>query len=461
MKQLTNYFLIVLISQLFFSAQSMAQSKWVPVMMNDIVILVPYIAKNNPEPPVKPIQTVQDTYNPNETVSVNIQMALSGDEDWVGIFHKNDDSSWGNVLAWNWVTGNGVVSLTRDQDPLPAGEYEVRLFFHNKYGADAVVRAAYSFTVSGGGNNNYEYGSEGQYLDKVRTRETNKTIIYYPEGHVQNAPLVLVVGYMDTTMYNGDKHRLEGIMTHLASLGCYVIGHKHITGGSSWSNTIDTVKRREYFIDAVNEANNLGVDTSRLAVVGKSLGGMHAYALMKYFKSQEYGGEKSFILDLMGWYALDMNKGDLEELDIDALILHYGGKTGVQYNVENGEEEYSQDPRTLITISKILKENNNNVGFITLDTTNHSYEGGTYNDLKGKPKLLKPIDAMFRYEFFNSDGKYNDARDILFNSYDTTVQQSNDATINYIGQGTSRDKYGDLECSLRNGIDYCNDHGLE
>jgi len=332
------------------------------------------------------------------------------------------------------------------------------LFFDNSYSLEKSV----GFSVSDG--NDYVYGSEGAYLDKVKVDSSHeKYIVYYPEGHVQNAPLVLVVGYMDTTMYDGDKYRLEGIMKHLASLGCYVVGHKHISGGNSWANTIDTVKRREYFIDAVNEARNLGVDTGRFAVVGKSLGGMHAYALMKYFKGEGYGygGEKSFVLDLMGWYALDMNKNDLEALDIDSLILHYGGKTGVQYKVNTDEEKYSQDPRTLISISKILKENNNNVGFLTLDTTNHSYEGGTYNDLKDKPTLLKPIDAMFRYEFFNNDGKYNNARNILFDKYDTTVQQSYEATINYIGEGTSQQKYGDLRCSNRNGIDYCNDYKLQ
>jgi len=74
------------------------------------------------------MHTVKEVYRANETVSVKLSGTLSGDDDWVGVFHKDADNSWGNVIAWNWV-GQGNTVLNRNQKPMPAGEYEIRLFF--------------------------------------------------------------------------------------------------------------------------------------------------------------------------------------------------------------------------------------------------------------------------------------------------------------------------------------------
>jgi len=107
--------------------------KWAPVLVGDIITFVPYVAGNDLFAPLK---TVQDTYNEDAIVSVTINRPLSGDQDWVGIYKVGDNNDWANVIAWNWV-GQGTTALTRDKKPMPAGEYEIRLFFHNFYRDEA------------------------------------------------------------------------------------------------------------------------------------------------------------------------------------------------------------------------------------------------------------------------------------------------------------------------------------
>jgi len=160
------------------------------------------------------LNTLKDSYNTDETVGVRIEAELSGDQDWVGIFKVSDNNDWGNVIAWNWVE-NGITQLTSNPKPMPAGEYEVRLFFHNEYGVGATVRAGYGFSVE---DNAREFGTEGPYLDKVKSVKTSEdgkvnNAIYYVEG-VDNLPTVIFM--------SGWKSNLEsydGFLKYVASLG--------------------------------------------------------------------------------------------------------------------------------------------------------------------------------------------------------------------------------------------------
>ena len=85
------------------------------------------------------INTLKTTYTENETVSVNVNMELTGDQDWIGVYPKGSDNSWGNVIAWNWV-GEGNTVLNQNQKPMPVGEYEIRLFFHNSFDMEEKFR---------------------------------------------------------------------------------------------------------------------------------------------------------------------------------------------------------------------------------------------------------------------------------------------------------------------------------
>ncbi len=118
------------------------------------------------------IKTLKSVYKPDEIVSVYVDMNLSGDKDWVGIFPKGSTNGWGNVIKWNLVTSKGEVALSKvdyvAHPDMPVGEYEVRIFYHNESGADVVEKAKYAFWVS------------ENYLYPVDTKLTYKATQYLP-----------------------------------------------------------------------------------------------------------------------------------------------------------------------------------------------------------------------------------------------------------------------------------------
>jgi len=85
------------------------------------------------------VTTTVAQYTPDETVSITINGQLSGDQDWAGVYRVGDNNDWANVIAWNWVD-NGMIELNKIKKSMPAGEYEVRLFFHNSYQDEAKYR---------------------------------------------------------------------------------------------------------------------------------------------------------------------------------------------------------------------------------------------------------------------------------------------------------------------------------
>ena len=402
--------------------------------------------------------TTKTTYSPNETVSVTVNVPLSGDKDWVGIFPKNADNSWGNVIAWNWVPNKGTTTLSTkiDNKTMPAGEYEVRLFFHNSF----KVEKTYGFHVGGG--NAYQYGSEGAYLNQVKVDNTHdKYIVYYPEGHVKNAPVMLFFGYFLAT---GDKNksnlRSEGIMRYLASLGCYVIGNKK--KATAWTDATTWPS----YTGALEEASNAGADTSKLGIIGHSAGAMASYYWMDKYKKAQYGKTKSFIIDLHGYFAASMFKNDLSKLvDVDSLMIAYGGLNGnANQTTHAGNTDFSENPRVLLTLSHLLP-NTVKKGFIVLKTRDHMYSYGEweekningnnkYDAIKNKHDLLEPIDAMIKYEFFNDNGEYNSAENMLFGKYAQTIKDVDTATESFLHSGGNYE----YKCRPENRIDYCNDY---
>jgi len=116
MKQMIKLFLMLMLSTIVNASNS-----WIPIVMGDITTFSPSVS----------IDTVVNSYPVNATVSVNVNGTLSNKKDWIGIFKKGTQKKWGNQIAWNFVDGKSRVALTRNKLPMPAGAYEVALFFNN------------------------------------------------------------------------------------------------------------------------------------------------------------------------------------------------------------------------------------------------------------------------------------------------------------------------------------------
>ncbi len=81
------------------------------------------------------IESVKDTYDAGEDIVVDISNAAGNQEDWVGVYPVGASNDWENVVSWAWTGGivNGRVTL----EGVPAGNYEVRLFFNNSFNVEA------------------------------------------------------------------------------------------------------------------------------------------------------------------------------------------------------------------------------------------------------------------------------------------------------------------------------------
>ena len=378
---------------------------WVPIAVDSITIFVPFANENSLPVPIK---TIQNAYSVNDTVSITVNIPLSGDRDWVGIYKVGDSNDWANVIAWNWV-GQGNTVLNRDQKPMPAGEYEIRLFFHNEYGADATVRAVYGFSVE---DNVREFGTEGPYLDKVRSIKTSEdgkvnNAIYYVEGEV-NLPTVIFM--------SGWKSNLEsydGFLKYVASLGYCVIA-KQERGECFTPN----VYEQELSDRLTMVHNTYNADITKLGIIGHSSGGGTVHYLMDYFKSNNIAGNtKSVVMSIDGWFPFGTTEAFLNGFDTPTLLMQFGGFDGInREGIHPDWDDYAgepyhhgQDPRINLAIFKSLTHVNVEKEYIVLEANNnHSYNAGNYDTIIARQDLLAPID-----EFLNHTLGIGDAMNLI------------------------------------------------
>jgi hypothetical protein len=83
------------------------------------------------------LTTNKATYQPNELIYATFGNMLGNDRDWIGVYPAGASYEFENVIEWRKTGGlvNGTISL----DGLPAGAYDVRVFFNNSLTKKAEV----------------------------------------------------------------------------------------------------------------------------------------------------------------------------------------------------------------------------------------------------------------------------------------------------------------------------------
>jgi len=91
------------------------------------------------------IETSKQEYTVNEVINSSFKN-MSGDaHDWIGIYAQGSTNAWENVLQWSFT--KGLVNGSKQFQGLPAGNYEIRVFFKNSY----VLESKQSFSVKDAG----------------------------------------------------------------------------------------------------------------------------------------------------------------------------------------------------------------------------------------------------------------------------------------------------------------------
>jgi len=279
------------------------------------------------------------------------------------------------------------------------------------------------------------YPKLGNYTPKLysndKTRD-NKYIAYYPENGISaDMPVVMFIkgGGADTIIEN-----YSGIMQFMASKGYYVIG----VDANSYASAYIT-KKLEI---ALNEVKNThGLNVSKLAIMGHSLGGGQAFYAMKKFRDDGYGNDGSLALSIDGWFAFNMDEIDLNLLDTKVSFLQMNGVNGT-----------GTDPRIDLKIWNLATQADKS--FYTLPSTKHSYVAGNLASVLEKQDLLFSIGALTDDAFkgVNDGAKaipetnkatYNDIFDAL---------QAEDT---YHGGDCKGKQYNAIGVIENNDIDYC------
>ncbi|CAA6817510.1 MAG: No hits [uncultured Sulfurovum sp.] len=85
------------------------------------------------------VSTTQDTYTQTDQIVVLYENMSNSEQDWIGIFPEGSASTLQNAIQWEFKNNQNMQTF----ESLPAGNYEVRVFFNNTLN----VEASHSFTV--------------------------------------------------------------------------------------------------------------------------------------------------------------------------------------------------------------------------------------------------------------------------------------------------------------------------
>ncbi len=294
----------------------------------------------------------------------------------------------------------------------------------------------------GGGSskpNVTQYDEIGQYARSVTLyndkEASDKYIVYSPEGHLADAPIVLFL-----PGGNADINSHKGLMEFIASHGYFVIGTTVSGEYSDHSSNIAFEKAL-----ALAQTSHPEMDFTKLAVMGHSQGGGIAFPVMKHFlDGGTFGNDKNIVISIDGWFAFGMDQQDLRGLNTMASYLQFGGYGGT-----------GTDARILLSISNLINEPNEKSYTVLNNNTQHGYSTGYLNTVLSRKDLLKPILALLDYKL---KGDMN-AKNIVFDGYADTIQKVNAALPPILplpSKASCRGDYFNAKATTsQNDIDYC------
>ena len=230
------------------------------------------------------------------------------------------------------------------------------------------------------------YGEAGihsvSHQDEV---DANKTTVYYPSD-IPNGVKVPVIFF--ASGYNStNSNDYKSLLTFIASHGYYVIYSKQNTAG--WD---DVFANLDKMLDTTN-AILPKLDTTRIGVIGHSLGGGYTFNILKHFSDMGYGTNARFIMVLEGYYAYNLTKQEMRTLPSNTNVIMQ------QYGTGGNNSVNDTDPRITLTEFYMLDSiPNNQKDWQIVENADHTYPFGNkaYAQMQG---ILKPLDALMEYTF--------------------------------------------------------------
>jgi len=187
------------------------------------------------------LSTDKPVYTINENVTINFTNMPGNTKDWLAIYPVGSSNAWKNVIGWKWTGGkkNGHVTFTNNH--VPAGEYEVRVFFNNTFKDEAkktfkitsnfdkekFIQQAKEHCLNKNNNTKYVLCSNEENIVYILTLDRKDLINYHKHYRVSIAP-----SQENVTIVNEYEHfrdwndMFQTFHTKLENTPIYVIYNK-------------------------------------------------------------------------------------------------------------------------------------------------------------------------------------------------------------------------------------------
>jgi len=231
------------------------------------------------------------------------------------------------------------------------------------------------------------YGEEGTHAVSTYVEQAHgNATVYYPSdiNTTHKTPLV----FFDPGYGSTDPTEYDSLLRFIASHGISVIYAKQ-----AWLSEIN------YYEKILDDTNDVlpYVDTTRIGVIGHSLGGGNAFKVLDHFTKKGYGSNGRFIMAIEPWYAFGMDSIDMTTLPANTNVIIQ------QYGIGGNNSVNDTDARIPLSeyymLDSIAKKKKD---YQVYKNADHHYPYGT-RDYTQMQHILKPLDALMQYTFYGID----------------------------------------------------------
>jgi hypothetical protein len=240
----------------------------------------------------------------------------------------------------------------------------------------------------------------------------NEATIYYPTD--ASAANKVPVVFLSPGWGSTDPDRYKTMMSFIASHGYAVI---YAQDKNHWHPSDQVTDYMAMINDA---AINPLIDTTRMGVIGHSLGGGHTFGILDILSEApyNYGVNGRFVFAIEPWFAFDMMQADMLALPDNTNVVIQ------QYGIDGYNDVNDTDPRIPLTefyLMESIADNQKDYQVYCDASLDHYYPyddpvGGAV-DYSTKQVILAPLDALMKYTFVDSN-------DMV--AHDASLEQGND-----------------------------------
>ena len=380
-------FVLVFILHHTLYASIIKKDTFVPIIVGDIITFVPHTIilqdKDN--------DGIEDSVDTPTAYAQNLNFTGNSSNNSITLIGSDNDNPITFILLSQ--PSHGILSGT--------APHLIYTPNHGYEGSDS-----FTFMVNDGTHNSTVvtvsitltatrvYGQEGTHtVGKRDTNDSYKTSIYYPTD-IPNGTKVPVI-FFDPGYGSTDANGYASLLTFIASHGYYVIYTKYSFDAIYHGHILDTDS------DLLSK-----LDTSRIGVVGHSLGGGNTFSILDFFSQRGYGDNGRFLMALEAWYIFGMDRIAMKNLPSNTNIIMQ------QYGIGGNNPANDTDPRIPLSEYYLLDSiSKNQKDWQIVEDADHGYPAGNraYSTMQG---ILKPLDALMEYTFKGTSSAHDTALEV-------------------------------------------------